>query len=116
MTKRKTSHLLSHRFRRPSGDTRELAERLAPLEELAPAESKKPAARVDNSQVVAQEEGAIVVGRNKPTLPEDVIDRSSHQGVLGLEPVVIVIVGLLLAFIAFIAWQVSQMPAPHVTN
>ena len=111
MTKEKISFLLSHRFRRRSGDTRELAERLAPLEELAPAESKKPAARVDNSQIVAQEEGAIVVGRNKPALPEDVSDRSDRNGIFGLEPVVIVIVGLLLAFIVFIAWQISRMPA-----
>ena len=111
MTKEKISYLLSHRFRRRSGDTRELAERLAPQEELAPAESKKPAARVDNSQVVAQEEGAIVVGRNKPALPDGVIDRSGRKGIFGLEPVVIVIVGLLLAFIGFIAWQISRMPA-----
>ena len=110
MTKEKTS-LLSHRFWRRSGDTRELAERLAPPEELAPAESKKPTARVDNSQVVAQEEGAIVVGRNKPALHEDVIDRSDRNGIFGLEPVVLVIVGLLLAFIAFIAWQISKMPS-----
>ena len=111
MTRERISYLLSHRFRRRSGDTRELAERLAPLEELAPAESKKPAARVDNSQVVAQEEGAIVVGRNKPALPEDEIDRSDRNGIFGLEPVVIVIVGLMLAFILFIAWQISKMPA-----
>ncbi|MGQ0762626.1 MAG: hypothetical protein ACT4OT_11540 [Acidobacteriota bacterium] len=111
MTKEKISYLLSHRFRRRSGDTRELAERLAPLEELAPAESKKPPDRVGNSQVVAQEEGAIVVGRNKPALPQDVIDRSDRNGIFGIEPVVIVIVGLLLAFIMFIAWQISRMPA-----
>jgi hypothetical protein len=108
MTKEKISYLLSHRFSRRSGDTRELAERLAPLEELA---TKKPAARVDNSQVVAQEEGAIVVGRNKPALPKDVIDRSDRNGSFGLEPVVIVIVGLMLAFIVFIAWQISRLPA-----
>lgn len=116
MTKEKISYLLSHRFRRRSGDTRELAERLAPLEELAAADSKKPVARFDNSQVVAQEEGAIVVGRNKPALPDDVMDRSDRNGIFGLEPVVIVIVGLLLLFIAFVAWQVSQMPAPQVIN
>lgn len=111
MTKEKISYLLSHRFRRRRGDVRKLAERLAPLEELAPAESKKPAARVDNYQVVAQEEGAIVVGRNKPALPEDATERSDRNRIFGLEPVVIVIVGLLLAFIAFIAWQISRMPA-----
>lgn len=112
MTKEKISYLLSHRFRRRSTDTRELAERLAPLEELDPAESKKPAARGGNSQVVAQEEGAIIVGRNKPALPDDVIEGSDRNGIFGLEPVVIVIVGLLLAFIVFIAWQVSKMAAP----
>jgi hypothetical protein len=56
------------------------------------------------------------VGRNKPALPDDVIDRSDRNGIFGLEPVVIVIVGLLLAFIVFIAWQISRMPAPHVIN
>lgn len=115
MTKEKTSRF-SHRFWRRSGDTRELAERLAPLEELPPAESKKPAARVDNSQVVAQEAGAIVVGRNKPSLPEDVVDRSDQNRVFGLEPVVIVIAGLMLAFIIFIAWQISQMPSKIEIN
>ena len=115
MTKEKSSYLLSHRFRRRRGDTRELAARLAPPEELLPADSKERAANA-GSQVVAQETGAIVVGREKPTLPEDVIDRSDRNGIFGLEPVVIVIVGLLLAFIVFIAWQVSQMPVQQVTN
>lgn len=116
MTKRKVSHLLSHRVRRQSGDTRELAERLAPLEELLPPESRKPATPVDDAHVVDQEQGAIVVGRNKPTLPEDMVGRSDNHGVFGLEPVVIVIVGMLLAFIVFIAWLISRMPAQQVTN
>ena len=30
---------------------------------------------------------------------------------LGMEPVVLVILGVMLAFIAFIAWQISLMPA-----
>jgi hypothetical protein len=111
MTKRRTFYLLSRRFWRRRGDTRELAERLAPLEESLPPESRKPATRVDNSHVAAQEEGAIVVGRNKPTWPEEVVDRSDRNGRFGLEPVVIVIVGLILAFIVFIAWQISRMPS-----
>ena len=111
MTKEKGSYLLSHRFRRRKGDTRELAARLAPPEELLPAHSKERAAGT-GTQVVAQEPGAIVVGRDKPTLPEDVIDRSNRNGILGLEPVVLVIVGLMLAFIVFIAWQVSKLPMP----
>lgn len=116
MKKRKLSHLLSHRVRRPTGDTRELAERLAPLEELLPPKPRKPATPVDSSHVVDQEEGVIVVGRNKPTLPEDMVERNDHNGVFGLEPVVIVILGLLLTFIVFIAWQISRMPAQQVTN
>ena len=112
MTQKKKSYLLSHRFRRRSSDTRELAERLAPLEELRPADSRETAVHPDGSAVVAQENGAIVVGRQKPTLPEDVIEGSNSKGPFGLEPVVIVIVGLMLAFILFIAWQVSRMPVP----
>lgn len=111
MTEKKYAHLLSHRLRR-RGDSRELAEELAPLEELVPGESEKPANQLDKPQLVAQENGAIVVGRNKLTLREDVVDISDRKLILGLEPVVLVIVGLLLAFIVFIAWQVSRMPIP----
>ena len=106
MTKAKNSYLLSHRLRRHTGDTNELAARLAPLEELLPADSKE---RADSSKVVAQENGAIVVGRQQPTLPEDVIEVSHRKTVLGLEPVVIAIVGLMLVFILFITWQISRM-------
>ena len=110
MTKKKGPHLHSHRFTRRRGDSRELAERLAPLEELLPYDSNKSATPVDSSQLVAQENGTIVVGREKLTLPEDIVDVSERKQTLGLEPVVLVIVGLFLAFIAFIAWLVSRMP------
>jgi hypothetical protein len=83
---------------------------LAPLEELLPAESGKPVNQTDSSQVAAQETGAIVVGRNKLTLPEDVVDVSDRKQIFGVEPVVLVIVGIFLAFIIFIAWQVTRMP------
>lgn len=109
MTKAKKSYLLSHLFSRRRGDTRELAERLAPLEELLSAESKRPARSANRSEVVAQENGAILVGREKPTLPEDLTDMSHRKGVFGLEPVVIAIVGLMLAFILFVTWQISRM-------
>lgn len=110
MTKTKNSYLLSHRLRRRSGDTNELAARLAPLEELLPADSKAIVTSATGSKVVAQENGAILVGREKPTVPEDAREVSRRKTIFGLEPVVIVIVGLMLAFIAFIAWQVSQLP------
>ena len=109
MKKARSSHLFAHRLRRRKGDTNELAARLAPLEELLPADAKKPAARAAGSEVVAQENGAIVVGREKPTLPEDVIEVSQRKTIFGLEPVVIAIVGLMLAFILFIVWQISRM-------
>lgn len=112
MTKNRVSRLLSHRLRRPRGDSRTLAKRLAPLEELLPAQAKTRATAVDGSQLVAQETGAIVIGRQKLTLTEDVVDAGDGKRILGLEPVVIVIVCLFLVFVAFIAWQVSRMPIP----
>jgi hypothetical protein len=38
------------------------------------------------------------------------MESSGTKGLFGMEPVVLVILGLMLCFIAFIAWQVSQMP------
>jgi hypothetical protein len=99
--------LTAHSLHRHSGDTDELAAKLAPLEEL----SEPPDARTNGSQLVAQENGAIVVGADQLELAKEVAGAEERNGALGLEPVVIVIVGLLLAFIVFIAWQISRMPA-----
>ena len=101
------SKRVAHRVRHRSGDSRELAARLAPLEELR--QSNEPA-EINGSQVVAQDNGAIVVGVEQPEVAKEVVEAEERNGALGLEPVVIVIVGLLLAFIVFIAWQISQMP------
>ncbi|MFY9619613.1 MAG: hypothetical protein WAM70_01775 [Pyrinomonadaceae bacterium] len=95
-----------HRVQPRSGDTRELAAQLAPLEEL----SERSEASTNGSQLVAQENGAIVVGAEQTELAKEVVAAEERNGALGLEPVVIVIVGLLLAFIVFIAWQISRMP------
>jgi hypothetical protein len=38
------------------------------------------------------------------------MESGDEKTFLGIEPVVLVIVGVMLAFIAFIAWQISQMP------
>ena len=106
--KRTPAQSLAHRSHKHSGDTDELAAQLAPLEELSdPSE----AGRTNGSQLVAQENGAIVVGAEQAELAREVVAAEGRNGALGLEPVVIVIVGLLLAFIAFIAWQISRMPA-----
>ena len=95
-----------HPVRRRSGDTRDLAARLAPLEEMG---ESSEADRPSDSPVVAQENGAIVVGAQHSELAKEAIAEEQNRP-SGLEPVVIVIVGLLLAFIVFIAWQISQMP------
>jgi hypothetical protein len=104
------SKLLAHRVKRRSGDRRDLAARLAPLEELR---ESSEVGRTNASQVVAQENGAIVVGVEQSELAKEAEKRN---GALGLEPVVIVIVGLMLAFIVFIAWQIWRMPAQYVNN
>ena len=105
------SKLVAHRVQRRSGDTRELAARLAPLEELG---KSSEATRTNASPVVALENGAIVVGVEQTELAKQVVEAEDRTSAFGVEPVVIVIVGLMLAFIVFIAWQVSQMPAPQV--
>lgn len=113
MKSKELSKLVSHRLRRRSGDTREMAAQLAPLEEL---DESSESGRTNASQVAAQENGLIVVGAEQTQLAKEVIAAEERKGALGLEPVVIVIVGLVLAFIAFIAWQVSQMPASKIIN
>jgi hypothetical protein len=39
------------------------------------------------------------------------MEGSDEKTYLGMEPVVIVILGVMLLFIAFIAWQITLMPA-----
>jgi len=107
---RTVSKLLTHRLRRRTPKTSELASQLAPLEELKPA---GPGGRINGSAGVAQEHGAIVVGTEQTAVPREVIESEERNGLFGIEPVVIIIVGLLLVFIAFIAWQVSRMVLPQ---
>ena len=109
MKGKEVSKLVAHRHR--SGDSRELAAQLAPLEELR---ESSETSRTNSSQVVAQENGAIVVGGEQSELAKEVGAADERNGGMRLEQVVIVIVGLLLAFIVFIAWQISQMPPPQV--
>ena len=104
---------LSHirqRLRRRKSDTRELSARLAPLEEQRPA-ADVPGVSIPSSgaELVTQQKGAIVVGNHQPNLPKDLMEVDAHRGFLGVEPVVMLIVGLMLAFIIFIAWQISRM-------
>lgn len=104
------SHLLQHRLRRKKGDTRQLAAHLAPLEERERHEQIHASGNAGQSGAI-QEPGAIIVRNQTLPLSKDIIDARTDGLFLGLEPVVLFIVGLMLAFILFIAWQISRMPA-----
>jgi hypothetical protein len=98
--------------KRKKGDTAQLAAQLAPLEELA-----KPAAAqheginsASGNGQVAQEDGSIIVDKDLTHVPRDMMEEGGEKTYLGMEPVVLVILAVMLTFIAFIAWQISQMP------
>ena len=97
-------YLLQHRVGRKKGDTAQLAAQLAPLEEHKRSENERTA---DSNQ----QSGAIVVDNKNLTLPKEVMEGGYGKPVLRIEPVVLVILILMLTFIAFIAWQISLMPA-----
>lgn len=97
------------RKRRKKVDTAKLAAQLAPLEELDHHVGKEHGdVRSLRHAIAHHEPGAIIVEGDRSSVAEDL--REQNTGVAGLEPVVIVIVCLVLAFIAFIAWQISLMP------
>lgn len=104
--------LIQHRGRRRrKRDTTELAAQLAPLEEqnLSAAEQQGAKDLGSTSSEAKRPDGSIVVDTGSLVLPKEIGEREP-KGFLGIEVVVLVIVGLMLAFIAFIAWQISQMP------
>lgn len=98
--------------RRKKGDTAQLAAQLAPLEELAKASAASKADGVPHSgeSHLDPHYGAIVVDNENLHVPQDIMEGGDEKTYLGMEPVVLVIVGVMLAFIAFIAWQITLMP------
>ncbi len=81
-------------------DTAEISERLAPPEEKA--------VRAANQ---SSKNGGMIVDTSGLKVPNDFAEQQkAGSRFFGLEPVVIVILCLSLAFIAFIAWQISTMP------
>lgn len=100
-------HLFRHRVRRKKSDTARLAARLAPLEEqgtrTTTAIEERFAAGIDH------EPGTIVVDRNNLQVPKEMVE-GGGKGFLGMEPVALVILGFMLCFIAWVAWQISGMP------
>ena len=108
---------LSHRMRvgrkGMKGNTAELAAQLAPLEERDKHTAARQIGSAPNSITSKADPafGAIVVDQEDMNLPRDIMEEGGGEKTfLGMEPVVLVILGFMLGFIAFIAWQVSQMP------
>lgn len=106
------SRLIKHRIRRRKGDTAQLAAQLAPLEEQDKrgALERGSTTQTASQRGAHQEYGAIVIERDTQGLSKDIVEDRSAKGFLGMEPVVLAILGVMLIFIAFIAWQISLMP------
>jgi hypothetical protein len=105
------ARLMQHRTKRRKGDTAQLAAQLAPLEEQNKAVAAQQGADGKSSAQAGMhhERGAIVVDTGNLVIPKNVSE-TEERAFWRIEPVVIVIVGLMLLFIAFVAWQISQMP------
>lgn len=113
MVMKKKFSLHGRSLKHKKGDTAELAKQLAPLEEQ---DKRNAAKQISVSPHLGDPQadphhGAIVVENDSLHAPKDLMESGGEKTFLGIEPVVLVIVGVMLAFIAFIAWQISQMPA-----
>ena len=109
--KRLTLHRGSRRKGRKA-DTAQLAAQLAPLEERSKGAAVKQVG-VDSASGNSQADpavGAIIVDRDLTHVPRDIMEDGGEKTYLGMEPVVLVILGVMLIFIAFITWQITQMP------
>ncbi len=110
MDLKKTLHIRSRKHKK--GDTARLAAQLAPLEEQdrhAAIHQLAGEQAPDNSRVDPLF-GAIVVDNDDLHVPKGIMEGSDGRTFLGMEPVVLVILGVMLLFIAFIAWQITLMP------
>jgi hypothetical protein len=94
----------------PEADNVQIAASLAPLEEQGERTGASQPGSAKN--IVSSDSGfaAIVVDADDVNLSQDIMQRPPEKTFLGMEPVVLFILGFMLAFIAFIAWQISQMP------
>ncbi|HEX8499489.1 MAG TPA: hypothetical protein VF659_02775 [Pyrinomonadaceae bacterium] len=81
------------------------AERLTPLEET---DEFKDSPQTDSDR---KAEDTIRVDSTSVPMPEHLLeDEREGSSIFWLEPVVIFVLVFMLAFIAFIAWQVTLMP------
>ena len=90
---------------RGHGRDEEIAERLTPLEET---EEFKRSHQVEGRHGA---DDTIHVDSTSVRMPEHLVgDEREGARIFRLDPVVVVILAVMLAFIAFIAWQVTLMP------
>ena len=83
-----------------------MAERLKPLEET---EEFKDSPQTDERPGAADD--TIRVDSSTVPMPENFVEEAREgASIFRLEPVVLVILGVMLAFIGFIAWQITLMP------
>ena len=105
---RQFARLMQHRTKRKKGDTAQLAAQLAPLEEQDKAAAAQQVGQAAAQAGTRHERGAIVVDTDHLAIPKETEGSAGWR----IEPVVIVILGLMLLFIAFVAWQISESPWP----
>jgi len=113
MKKTNSAHSRFRRKKSRKGDTDQLAAQLAPLEEQdKPAAEHQIGSPLNTSIGPADRHfGAIVVDNTDLKVPTDIMETQEEKHFFGIEPVVLVVLILILSFIAFIAWQISLMPA-----
>ncbi|MCA1556833.1 MAG: hypothetical protein LC747_09115 [Acidobacteria bacterium] len=109
-------HPLQRHKKRKKGDTASLAAQLAPLEEQdeRAAQKQQPGANGHGSGKggLIQDHGSLIVDTENLNIPKSLggSGTGEEKHFLGIEPVVLVILIGALAFVAFIAWQISLMP------
>lgn len=87
------------------GQEAEAAERLAPLEET---DAFKESTQTDSKHAA---DDTIRVDSTSVQMPESFVDEDREgASIFRLEPVALFILVAMLAFIAFVAWQISLMP------
>jgi hypothetical protein len=113
MKKSHSSRMRPRTKRTRKGDTGQLAAQLAPLEEQDKHSAAQQIGSTLNSHTVQsiRDYGAIVVDNDDLNVPKDIMEGRDEKRFLGMEPVVLAVLIVMLTFIAFIAWRISQMPA-----